>query len=146
MLVSAVIPMMSLYQLPHGQYGYKGHIVNLPQDVASFARSLPRLPQDLDVLIIRKEGAAQTHRDFRVHRSRVLNALQWLIANNAYYRHIQLHQEALSLLPEDGDISNLSSVTVNSPTEVVPEQTHKTEDPYNAHLSQTCPPQLPKSN
>ncbi len=66
--------------------------------------------------------------------------MQWLIAHNVYYRHIQHHQEALSLLPQDGDISNLSSVTVNSPTEVVPEQTHETEDSYNAHLSQTFVP------
>ena len=32
MLISAVIPMMSLYTLPLGQYGYSGHVVNLPQD------------------------------------------------------------------------------------------------------------------
>ena len=43
MLISAVLPIMSLYKLPHGQYAYSGHVINLPQDVASFANSLPRL-------------------------------------------------------------------------------------------------------
>ena len=57
----AVMPIMSLYRLPHGQYGYTGHVVNLPQDVASFAQSLPQLPSNLDVLVIRKEGANNTH-------------------------------------------------------------------------------------
>ena len=33
MLISPVIPMMSLYCLPHGQYSYSGYIINLPQDV-----------------------------------------------------------------------------------------------------------------
>lgn len=37
MLISAVLPIMTVYRLPQGQYGYRGHVVNLPQDVASFA-------------------------------------------------------------------------------------------------------------
>ena len=56
MLISAVMPIMSLYRLPLGQYGYTGHVVNLPQDVASFAQNLPRLPSDLDVLVVTSES------------------------------------------------------------------------------------------
>ena len=52
---------MSLYRLPHGQYAYSGHVINLPQDVASFANSLPRLPSELDVIVVRKEGAANVY-------------------------------------------------------------------------------------
>ena len=44
MFISAVMPIMSIYHLPHGQYGYGGHVINLPQDVTSFASSLPRVP------------------------------------------------------------------------------------------------------
>ena len=62
MLIAAVMPIMSIYRLPHGQYGYSGHVVNLPQDAVSFASSLPRLPSELDV-VVRKEGANQSHRD-----------------------------------------------------------------------------------
>ena len=82
MLISAVLPIMSLYRLPHGQYGYSGHVINLPQDVASFASSLPRLPSELDIIVVRKEGATQSHRDFRVRRSVVLRALQCMAASN----------------------------------------------------------------
>ena len=42
MLISGVLPIMSLYRLPHGQYAYSGHVINLPQDVASFASCRPR--------------------------------------------------------------------------------------------------------
>ena len=62
------MPIMSVYRLPQGQYGYSIHVVNLPQDVASFAQSLPRLPSELDVIVVRKKGAKQTHRGFRVQR------------------------------------------------------------------------------
>ena len=29
MVVSAVLPIMSLYKLPHGQYAYSGHVIEL---------------------------------------------------------------------------------------------------------------------
>lgn len=69
------MPVMSIYRLPHGQYGYSGYIINLPQDVASFANSLPQLPSQLEVIVVRKEGANQSHRDFRVRRGIVHQAL-----------------------------------------------------------------------
>ena len=34
---------VSIYSLQRGQYRYSGHGINLPQDVMSFATSLPRL-------------------------------------------------------------------------------------------------------
>jgi len=40
MLISAVLPIMSIYRLPLGQYGYSGHAVNLPQDMLSFAHRI----------------------------------------------------------------------------------------------------------
>ena len=49
---------------PLGQYGYGGYVINLPQDVASFFRSLPRVPSQLDVVVVRREGAAGSHKDF----------------------------------------------------------------------------------
>ena len=51
MLLSTVMPVMSIYRLPLGSYGYTGHVIYLPQDVVSFAYSLPRLPSELDVLV-----------------------------------------------------------------------------------------------
>ena len=80
----AVMPIMSVYRLPQGQYGYSGHVVNLPQDVASFVQSLPRLPSELDVIVVR-EGANQSHRDFRVRRAVVHRALQWLVTHNKLF-------------------------------------------------------------
>jgi len=96
LLVSAVMPIMSIYQLPLGQYGYAGYVINLPQEVVSFARSLPRLPTEVDVLVVRKENE-QSHSDFRVWRSVVQDAVMYLIKNNKYYKANGIHliQEAL---------------------------------------------------
>ena len=140
MLISRVLPIMSVYRLPHGQYGYSGHVINLPQDVASFATSLPRLPSQLDVIVVRRDGTAGSHRDFKVRRSVVLRALQWLLANNIYYRHVHIDQAALSLLPADGDLTDLVSVTIESSPSEEEQHTTEGEDPYNAHLSRTFIP------
>ena len=133
---------MSLYRLPHGQYAYSGHVINLPQDVATFANSLPRLPSELDVIIVGKEGAADSHRDFHVRRPVVLCALQWLLANNKYYRSIHINHEALAMLPEDGDLSGLHSVTLNSTEEdmELPSAHDEDEDTYSTHLSSSFVP------
>ena len=116
MLISAVMPIMSIYHLPLGQYGYTGHVINLPQDVVSFALSLPRLPSELDVLVVRK-NSEHLHRDFHVRRSVVQQALTWLLNNNRYYRAnaVHINEEALKQLPEDGDLSNLTSLPTSDP-------------------------------
>ena len=88
MLVSAVMSIISIYQLPQGQYRHSGHVINFPQDVASFSNSLPQLPSELDVIIVKKEGTDQSHRHFHVRRSVVHRALQWFVMYNKYYRPI----------------------------------------------------------
>jgi hypothetical protein len=55
MLISAIMPMISVHRLPQGQYVCSGHLINLPQDVLSFATTLPRLPSALDVVVVRKK-------------------------------------------------------------------------------------------
>ena len=97
MLISAVMPIMSIYKLPHGQYSCSGHVVNLPQDVVLLAQKLPRLPSNLDVLVVRKEGANQTHIDFRVRRVVVKRALQWLMTHNQYYQALGITPPHLTL-------------------------------------------------
>ena len=138
MLISQVLPVMSIYHLPHGQYAYSGHILNLPQDVNSFVKNLPRSPSDLDVIIVRKEGAAESHKDFRVRRSVLLNALQWLVQNNLYYRNVTIDNTVLALLPVDTELTNLPTMTLTSTELENPAQDG--EDPYCAHLGSTFIP------
>ena len=74
MLISPVIPLMSIYHLCCGQYGYSGHVINLPQDIPLFISSLPRQPFDLDIVILRKEGSGCNHRNFCVRSTKALDS------------------------------------------------------------------------
>ena len=130
--MSAVLPVMSIYKLPHGQYGYSGHIINFPQDVKSFATSLPRLPSEVQIVVVRKERE-QSHKDFPVRRSVVEEALMWLLANNIYYQNIgvSLNQDTLASLPEDGDLTDLPTIQpTESQGKATPDDTNTTEEEH----------------
>jgi len=71
------------------------------------------MPSQLDVVVVRREGAAGSHKDFKVRRSRVLQALRWLMENNPYFRQISLDHAALAQLPENGELPGLSAVTLS---------------------------------
>lgn len=95
-------------------------MINLPQDAVSFASSLPRSSSALDVIVVRKEGINKPHRDFRVRRSVVHHALQWLIENNIYYRANRIHidMNAVSQLPLDGNLKDLKTIVAEKPAEI----------------------------
>ena len=64
MLISAMMPLMLVYRLPHGEYCYSGHVINLLQDVVSFTSNFPRDPSQLDLIVVRKEVPNESHQDF----------------------------------------------------------------------------------
>ena len=86
------------------------------------------------------EGAVHSHRDFRVRRSVVHRHLNWLVTHNQYYRsnHVHIDVNSLEQLPHDGNLSQLTAITVeNAITEPPVAHTPATsEDPYSAHLPQ----------
>ena len=135
MLISPVMPMVSVYRLPHGQYGYSGHVINLPQDIAGFVTTLPRHANELDIIVVRKEGSSPSqHHDFRVRRSVVLSALQFLIANNKYFSNITINNETLLQLPQDGDLPSIPVITFDSQDTM---DTFTEPDAYNVEQD-TC--------
>ncbi len=101
LLIASVVPMMPVYRLPHGQYGYNGHVLNLPQDVSSFASKLPRTVSELDIVLVRKEGESGSHR----LQSKTFHSITCITgANNKYYRSIEIDDIALQQLPKDGNL------------------------------------------
>ena len=101
MLISGVLPMISVYRLPLGQYGYRGHVINFPQNLAEIVSTLPRLPEEVDVIVMKKKISPGIHKDFRIRRHVVQNALQYLKLNNKYYRDIEISQHRIEQLPVD---------------------------------------------
>ena len=102
------------------------------------------------------EGAVHSHRDFRVRRSVVHRhrALNWLVIHNQCYRsnHVHIDVNAMEQVPHDGNLSQLTAITVeNASTEPPATNTPATgppvadtpatsEDPYSAHLPQSFVP------
>ncbi len=70
-----------------------------------------------------------------MQRAVVLCALQWLLVTNLYYHKIHIDPHTLSLLPEDGDMTELISVTIQSTSDDQELQSAEGVDPYEAHLS-----------
>ena len=133
---SAVLPSTSVYCL-HGQYSYSGHVI---KDTAMFAKCLPGLPNELNLIVVRKEGAAQSYHNFYVRKSRVLCALQWLVRNNVYYCNINISPEVLSLLPKNGNLTSLCSITIDSHMSGKEAQGIPNNDSYNTHLERSFVP------
>ena len=110
MLIARACPIMCVYRKHGGQRGYKGHVLNLPQDIQGFLNRLPPNVTQLPYLIIRRHGTDNTHRDCRVRRQKVLQAITWLKENNPFYADIVIDYESLERLPEDGIPTDLPTV------------------------------------
>lgn len=114
-----------------GQIRYQDHVCNFVQHVEELppqlnqpAQRLPRRPRDLDIVIIRHSDADLTrHIDFKVRKAHIRNALLYLYENNPQYREIQIDEEFLETLPDEGSIADQLTVLEsqgNHQPEVVP--------------------------
>ena len=85
-----------------GQHGYKGHILNLSQDIQTLLDTLPPSVTDLPILVLRQTGANDSYSNFTVRRQKVLDALLWLQRNNPFYKSTVIDHNILQQLPENG--------------------------------------------
>ena len=86
------------------------HVLNLPQDIQSFLNRLPSHVSDLPILIVRRHGVDNSHKDFTILRHQVLEASLWLKTDNPYFKDVEIDQEAIESLPENGIPSELRYV------------------------------------
>ena len=109
MLIARIKPVMHVRYTTGRQLCYKDHIVNLPQDISDVAQRLPRLPQDLDLLIIRRQDDDLTrHVDYLCRRHVVHDALLYKIANDPNYADLQQpDNDALLSLPLHGSVAHM---------------------------------------
>ena len=118
MLIARASPIMYIYKKQGGQRGYKGHVLNLSQDVQSLLDKLPPNINNLPILVLRRSGTNDTYADFTVRRDKILNALIWLQKNNPFYKSIVIDHINIQQLPENGvpeeifQINNAVSPTV----------------------------------
>ncbi|CAB4017850.1 Hypothetical predicted protein [Paramuricea clavata] len=139
MLISRVCPIMRVYRKHGGQRGYKGRVLNLPQDIQSFLKRLPSRVADLPVLIVRRHGTEDTHRDFTVRRHKVVEAVLWLKTNNLFFKDIEIDRDVIQSLPENGIPDELRYVIDENELSVHVENEGPPQDPVmsaNASLEE----------
>ncbi|CAH3158228.1 unnamed protein product [Porites lobata] len=110
MLIARLAPTVHVHLLKHGGIASKGHCIAFPQAVQEPATILPRLPAEVDIIHVRRQGKDDTHKDFRVRRHRVEQALRWLKDNNPAYADVVIDGARIENLPEDGELPNLRTV------------------------------------
>ncbi len=109
MLIAPVHALLQVWQVRGGQTKYTGHTCNFPRENAVFHTKVPLLPEQCDVIIMRRAGLdmqneEQIFQDFRVRRHAIQQWLQYLEANHPTFqsRRVRVDYTLLDQLPEDG--------------------------------------------
>lgn len=98
-LFCRIAPCINVHLIKHGGIGSSGHCVTFPQEVNEPAQISPRLPSEIHILKVCKQGKNDTSKNFRVRRYKVQNALMWLKENNPAYSNIIISQDRLDAIP-----------------------------------------------
>lgn len=109
-LISRLSPCINVHMLSHGGVASSGHCVTFPQEINEPAKIFPRLPQEIQIIKVKKQGKNDTCREFRVRRLKVEQALKWLKINNPAYVDIIISSDRLLHLPEDGELSDITTL------------------------------------
>ena len=109
-LICRISPCINVHMLKHGGVASSGHCVTFPQEINEPAQIFPRLPQEVNIIKVRKQGKNETSKDFRVRRSVSENTLVYLNFFNPAYKDITISSERLGLLPKDGELDDIHTV------------------------------------
>ncbi|KAK3925606.1 Curromycin resistance protein [Frankliniella fusca] len=101
LLIARIHPVVQVYRLVGGQTGYSGHVINFFQDVKAVAKVLPHTIPDLKGVVHVCYNKLMFHKDFKIRKQKVMDALIFLKNNNKYYHDIVIDAQSLEALPCD---------------------------------------------
>ena len=82
-LISLVRPFMSVYTNPNGGQSFtKGNVLNLPNNVSTLCKKLPRNPENVSSICMVERYNRRTH---KVRAAPIRSALVWLKQRHRYY-------------------------------------------------------------
>ena len=96
LMISKVFVVMTCYRLSHtGEYGYKGHCLNLQTDLGrrlEIFNVLPHLPEELPIYVIKvlHENSRGQGNLFKVNLRNCMRWLYWLKENNPSYHDVEI--------------------------------------------------------
>jgi ATP-dependent DNA helicase PIF1 len=113
MLIARAHVHVQVRQIRGQQYQYAGHTVCFMQNTQKIYNKLPLMPKDLNIILLKPASgqASDTRainqsfeRQFRVRRSNIARWLHYLKHNHPDYRNIEIDDDVLESLPDDGSI------------------------------------------
>lgn len=110
-LICKISPCINVHMLKHGGIGSSGHCVTFPQAINEPSQIFPRLPSEINVIKVRRQGRNDSSKQFLVRRIKVQRALEWLKMNNPAYHDITISIARLEMLPENGELHDICTVT-----------------------------------
>ena len=125
LLIQRVSPLVPVIHIKNGILGVRGHIVSFFQDISGIAKALPRLPSEVSMVKVIRDGKTrcgnQIKKAFTVDRRRVVTALLWLKKHNILYKDIDIDESRLSWMKNQKQCVLQEIITLNSdsPTEEV---------------------------
>ena len=124
MCLSPLLPVMSVYRLQSGHLTRKGAVCHIRQDSFELVRQLPRTPETLPIIIVRKGEGTPEVKDFRVNRARLIAVGQYLVQNYPKFQEYEcaFSTEVAETLPEDGYITGLTTMQESELAEKTAEQ------------------------
>jgi len=115
MIIARSHVQMMVHRYRGHQYHYTGHCVGFMQNTVKTVDTLPNLPSELDIVVLRPSDQViggdsryqrQFQSDFRVRKGRVITWLQFLKGPHPDYRYITISLDRLNALPVDDDVSS----------------------------------------
>jgi ATP-dependent DNA helicase PIF1 len=106
MLCSLASPCFLMWVSKGGQYKARGDVITFSQDITQLCTTLPRLPEQLDILVVRRNDPTYStaYKDFRVRKDKVFRLLRFLKEHNRYYTDITIRSPESVDLPKDDSI------------------------------------------
>ncbi len=85
MFIAPIQPIMSVFRLPSGGLVHRGYCASFSQDIQPVCDQLPRLAEDVSLLIVKKKTKLNLLKEFIVNRKRIESVLYYLCKNNSAY-------------------------------------------------------------
>ena len=79
----------------------------MAQNVGDFVKHSPRATYYLPIVVARRLGGEDTHKDLLVRWQRVFDAIVLLEGNNTFYSDNSINTDALAALPDKGTLKDL---------------------------------------
>ena len=121
-LIALVCVNQYIYHRRAGAIASKGHCIHFLQNIGHIAKVLPRLPEDVPIVIIqKKDWKGEITKDLRVRRAVVKSWLEYLKNNSLIlaYRELEIDYVRVDALPEDGMLEGIEIIQTDEEIESV---------------------------